>query len=336
MFKALAPRTDIAIDFGTDRTRLVQLSQDGLDATIEAAVEIDASPFALGASAADAAFQQALRHAIKRGGFSGRRCAITIPCSQHFIDTAELPSLAQDELQQGALWEAVDRFGLDREQLHVGVLPLARGTHSGSNHEHLLVGIRRDTAMALTDCLARLGLEPTRIEAASLAALRTAWRGMKMATAGGCFAVLHLEDGKAGLSVMLGSGLAFHRVFDWSPSSGSGSASDWIPVEGEDPGTTRVIRWYALAEEVLQCFRHVDRKFSGAWPSQLVLTGPASVDPALSTALASVCSVHTLSVGLPPGVQSGALDPMASGCVWSAGLGSALTARAGASSRRAA
>jgi len=338
MFKALAPRTDIAIDFGTDRTRLVQLSQNGLDASIDATAEFDDSPFAVSGSeiTIEPSFVQALRRALKSGGFAGRRCALTIPCSSLLVDTAELPSLAKDELLQGAIWEAVDRFGLDRDALHLGTLQLGGGSRSGGATEHLLVGIRRQVAMALTDCVARVGLEPSRIEAAPLAALRTAWRGMKMATAGGCFAVLHLEEGKAGLSIMSGAGLAFHRAFDWKPASSGDSQAEWIPVEGEDPGTARVFRWYGLAEETLQCFRHVDRKLGGAWPSQLVLTGPAATDPALTTALSSVCSVHALAVGLAPGVLQGVLDPMAAPCTWSAALGSALAGHASASGRRAA
>jgi len=316
----------------------VQLSQDGLDASIDAAAEFDGSPFAVSGSeiTIEPGFVQALRRALKSSGFAGRRCALTIPCSSLLMDTAELPSLAKDELLQGAIWEAVDRFGLDRTALHLGTLPLGGGSRSGGPTEYLLVGIRRQIAMALTDCVARVGLEPSRIEAASLAALRTAWRGMKMATAGGCFAVLHLEDGKAGLSIMSGSGLAFHRTFDWKPASSGESQADWIPVDGEDPGTARVFRWYGLAEETLQCFRHIDRKLGCAWPSQLVLTGPAATDPALTTALSSVCSVHALAVGLAPGVLQGVLDPMAAPCTWSAALGSALAGQSSGSGRRAA
>jgi hypothetical protein len=338
MFKALAPRTDIAIDFGTDRTRLVQLSLEGLDASIDAAAEFDDSPFAVSGAeiTIEPGFVHALRRVLKTGGFAGRRCALTVPCSALLVDTAELPSLAKDELLQGAIWEAVDRFGLDRDALHLGTLQLGSGSRSGGATEHLLVGIRRQVAMALTDCVARVGLEPSRIEAAPLAALRTAWRGMKMATAGGCFAALHLEEGKAGLSVMLGSGLAFHRAFDWKPASRGDAQSDWIPVGGDDPGTAQVFRWYGLAEETLQCFRHIDRKLGGVWPSQLVLTGPAATDPALTTALSSVCSVHALAVGLAPGVMQGVLDPMAAPCTWSAVLGSALTGHASGSGRRAA
>lgn len=338
MFKALTPRTDIAIDFGSDRTRLVQLSQDGMDATIDAAIELDATPFAGGSSEAviDAAFVPALRRALRAGGFAGRRCAITIPCQALLVDTAELPSLAREELVQGALWEAVDRFGLDRAELHLGTLPMGTGSRAGASVEHLLVGIRRSVALALTDCVARVGLEPTRIEASSLAALRTAWRGMKMATAGNCFAVLHLEERKAGLSIMSGSGLAFHRTFDWTPASQGDGQAGWIPLEGADPGTERVFRWYGLAEETLQCFRHVDKKLGGAWPTQLVLTGPAVNDPALTTALSSVCSVHALVVGLAPGVAQGVLDPMASTSAWSAALGSALAGQAADKGRRAA
>lgn len=279
-----------------------------------------------------------LRAALADGEFRGARCSLTLPASCFLTDTAPIAELEGKERMESLAWEAVDRFGLEREAMSVGALRLADPppppagqaplppTSPSAGPDHLLMAVRRTTVSAVVDPVIAAGLVPVRLECAALAGLRTAWAWWRRQGAGP-FGFVHVEPTCAWLLLVRDGTVAFQRAStgEYAPSIVAPAAADpnAIPVDMPLVGSgRRALKWSGLADEVLQCLRHVERKAPGQWPSGLMVSGPSSGDVELHATLESVCGVkvhpatcaglvHALPATLPPGTWAAALGAAA-------------------------
>ena len=231
-----------------------------------------------------------LKDALRGGGFSGRACAFALPSKSVFTECIEVPTLSTDELKESVWWSAVERLGADRSDIVAGHVPIRAGTLGGTRSEVLLVAARKATVNRALALLTGAGLEPRRAELGALASLRMVWNQMKAPAAGTNFAFLHLESDHATLAVLNQHGLLFHRAFAWESSADINP--DAIPVAGAED-ESHAWRWRQMAEEILLCLRHVERRAGGAWPEFMLLSGSLADEPGVATAIRSVCGAET-------------------------------------------
>ncbi|MDA0802312.1 MAG: hypothetical protein O2819_00940 [Planctomycetota bacterium] len=305
-FASLNPRTRIALDFGTDRLLASQSNRDPIRPAILAAGTVGSSIFHADPSLGEAASTQEgdeLRRMLRAAGFRGRECALTLPSSAFLCELAELPSSTDRELQESAAWEAVDHFGIEREELVTRTLPLATMSLAGNASPFLIVALRTSTALYASDVVAAAGLEPVRLEHAALAAIRTIWRRERVQSGSGQIAALHVEDAWATLAVLNRGGLvvfhsfAIHGASSASARSAAGkdlfaSPAGSIPLAG-DASSDADLSWHPFAEQVLTYLRHMERQRPGSWPERLVATGPGAARAGLLNAIESLCGINS-------------------------------------------
>lgn len=373
----------IAVDFGATSVRLLQVAGQHVTA-MELPCEIFASN--PGGDPDPGGLAADLVRVIAYGGFHGRRCAVTLPAGCFLIDTVSAPEVDDADRLESLRWDAVERFGVDSEDITVGSLPIrapqtafplpappgapanalpsapqgapADGAPppaapnatpaappspalahqiSASGAEHLLIALRRATAMNALDPLIRAELAPVRIESSALAGLRTTWAHWSRTTSEP-LAFVHIEPALATVLLARDGELLFHRAIPGvfavprSPTivsgashgghGGHGGHGDAIPVEMRAPAADRrAFRWSGLADEILQCLRYVERRGAGQWPTGLVTSGPCGGQVELLATLESICGVPSHSAS-----GAGVVDPLPatlSPSTWAAALGAA-------------
>ncbi|MBX3354520.1 MAG: hypothetical protein KF724_02345 [Phycisphaeraceae bacterium] len=335
----------LSVDFGVNSVRLLQVAGQHVKA-MELPCEIfSADPIAgtrdPGGLGAD------LTRVLASADFQGRRCAVTLPATCFLKDTVVLPDLDEADRAESLCWEAVDRFGVEHDEVTVGALRLRAGSgativgsiapdapapqspansaNSQAGCEHLLMALKRSTAMFALEPLLDAGLAPIRLESAALAGLRTAWTFWSR-TSHEPLAFVHIEPSQATVLLAREGELLFHReipgVFQTMRTINASADPDAIPMEVRSPATDRrAFRWSGLADEILQCLRYVERRGAGQWPGGLITSGPAAGQVELIATLESICGVPSQAA-----TASGVVDPLPatlSPCIWAAALGAA-------------
>lgn len=331
----------IAVDFGSTTVRLIQVAGQHVTA-MELPCEIFATDPVNGV-ADPGGLSTDLHRVIESGDFHGRRCAITLPATAFLTDTVLLPELDGDDRLDSLGWEAVDHFGVEHGEVSVGALRFRAGSNTinappanaatpaapastvPSGAEHLLLAVRRTTAMHALDPLLRAELVPVRLESAALAGLRTGWSHWSR-TSSDPLAFVHIEPTQATFLLARDGELLFHRAisgqFQTARSAASASDPDAIPMEARSLGADRrAFRWSGLADEILQCLRHVERRGAGQWPAGLIASGPCAGQVELLATLESICGVSSYAA-----TAAGVVDPLPatlSPSLWAAALGAA-------------
>lgn len=276
----------------------------------------------------------ALKALMRSGRIPKGRCVVTLPATGALTEMAQLPPLADHELEDTVTWEAVDRFGLDRSDVVSGHVPL-NSDRQGASRDLLLVAIRRATTMAIADLLARVELEPVRMELAPLAILRLA-RDAGAAQ----HALLHIESMRASIMVLQGGTLRYQRSFGWHPAeisaieamAGLGlhdSDDGSIPLVGEErmPAAPQSMRWREVAEEVLASLRHAERRTPGCWPERISVSGCGAAEPGLCEAIGAVCGTPTAPLCDSELISWPEGEPIEPHALWAGAVAAAAAAR---------
>lgn len=290
MFKSPCQRNLIAVEFDSNSLRLLQLAGNTTQPVVQAAHALSGIHWNSHQTNVDEGTVRRLRDAVRGGGFSGRACALALPSKSVFTECIEVPTLSTDELKETVSWTAVDRLCAERDEIVAGHIAIRNGTLGATRAEVLLVAARRATVNKAIALLTAVGLEPRRAELGAMAALRMAWNQIKAPAAGQTYAFLNLESDHATLAVLNQHGLLFHRAFSWESSADINPGA--IPMAGAED-ESHAWRWRQVAEEVLLCLRHVERRSGGAWPSVMLLSGALADEPGVATAVRSVCGAET-------------------------------------------
>ena len=302
----------IAVDFGRSSVRLLQLGSAGGAYRCQAAAEIPGVVFdGNGPRFEPEAMAERIQGTVRGLGFAGTRVSATVPAELFQVDIARMPSMNDAELAESVRFEALDRFGLGRDEAVVGFLRLG-GTVGGGN-EVLMMALPRSVADVAARTLATADTGAMRLEHAALAALRaiTRQRASECADPADArdYAMLHLEDRVATLVVLREGNVSFLRSIkgDWASAgmtmsrrtrAGRTSHGDIELYSADDAAAGTAWRWCSLAEESLRCLRHVERATGGWWPREVAITGPAATDPEAAATVESVCGVRT-SLAVP-------------------------------------
>ncbi|MEM6459758.1 MAG: pilus assembly protein PilM [Planctomycetota bacterium] len=128
----------------------------------------------------DAALGSAVREALGRGGFSGRRVVSVLPSSAVQSKNLRLPVMPADELDRAVQWEAADRFRMPEGQCVSTYLHAGRVTQGNETRQELIVmAAKRPAVDAHVAALGGAGLRPDAIDA-----VPTAWGRLLAARAG--------------------------------------------------------------------------------------------------------------------------------------------------------
>ena len=299
-FQSSNQRNLIAVECGANALRLLQLGGNAMNPVVQAITMLPGSGLNSQQSGSDEAMVRRIKEALRSGGFSGRSCALSLPAKSIMTECIEIPALANNEMKESVSWTAVDRLGVDRNEVVSGHLPIRAGTLGGATSEVLVVATRRNIVNRTAALLTEAGLEPRRAELGALAAMRLAWGQIKTTSNIPHFAFLHLESDQATLALLNANGLLFHRSFAWESSSNLNVGT--IPVAGEED-ESQAWRWRQLAEEILQCFRHIERRAAGSWPEFVTLSGALAEEPGVASAIRTVCGAETRLINIETSVD---------------------------------
>lgn len=261
-----------------------------------------------------------LRGAFASGGFTGRRCVVSLPRGDVRVQSVRLPRMPDEELRQAAVWEASQRFGFDRSAMEVDVIRTGAELQGGENREEiLLIAASHEAINRWIEPVLAAGLRPVAIETHFTALARA------FGDVGGTSRQVRtiVDVGATGSTVMIlrGDQIAFckpigiggehfdravadHLQMEVQAASELRSARLAAQVEGaadgqtlSDPSIERAeydaVRPLlgSFAKEVILCIRYYGVTFRGHPPRQLILTGGDGLEPRLGETLAEQCKI---------------------------------------------
>lgn len=343
----------VGIDFGSTAIKLLQVRclDDGTLRVVAAGrVENPGDP----ASPPERRLlSQHLRAALAAGGFSGRRCVLSLPRHIVRMQSVRLPKMPDAELRQAATWEASQRFGIDRTAMEVEIIRTGAELQGSENREEvLLIAAAHDAIHAWVEPVMLAGLRPVAIETHFTALARMLSRGQGARDG----ALAAIDVGTTGSTVMIlrddqiafckpiaiggehfDQAVAEHLQMDLrtarelrasriaaAAGPGAGAAEEGASIDRAVYDAVRPLL-SAFAKEVMLCISYYGVAFRGHPPRRLVLTGGAGLEPRLDQVLAEHCKIDViLDDELGEGVTAILSDRAGPGACWSVAGGLSL------------
>ncbi len=146
----------IAIDFGVDHIKLLQISTGDAPQSIAAtSVRVPESARS-DIGSRNAFLAEALPKAISEHGFKGKRVSCATPAFQSLIQNLQVTGEAGD-LDKLVNQQLLERFSIDAGRMVVRSLPVETG--GGSKHEVVCFAVRRGTVMGYVKLLKQVKLD---------------------------------------------------------------------------------------------------------------------------------------------------------------------------------
>ena len=311
----------VGIDIGTRAIKLLQLREHVRGPRVVGAGKVDMHGTDLGSGDTDALIEQ-LRGAFAAGGFTGRRCVVSLPRTEIRIQSVRLPRMPEQELRQAAMWEASQRFGFDRNAMEVDIIRTGAELQGGESREEvLLIAVPHEVINAWIEPVIAAGLRPVALETHCTALARTFSRHEK-GTASQPEVRVVVDVGASGSTVMIlrGDQIAFckpiaiggadfdravaqHLQIDvaaarelraerMAATAGPGSEGvDTDPsIERAEYDAVRPLLG-TFAKEVVLCTRYYGVTFRGHPPARLILTGGDGLEARLGEILQEQCKI---------------------------------------------
>jgi type IV pilus assembly protein PilM len=322
----------VGIDFGSRAIKLLQVRENGRGLRVIGAGSVDVPGGGSGSEDA-AALTDQLWGAFASGGFSGRRCVVSLSRNDVRVQSVRLPKMPDDELQQAAVWEASQRYGFDRGAMEVDVIRTGAELQGGENREEvLLIAASHEAINARLEPLMAAGLRPVAIET-HFTALARAFSRPSFSPSAGQEVRAVVDVGESGSTVIIlrGGQIAFckpialggelldravaeHLEMDVASArslraariaaahgqTGSGPITD-PSIERAEYDAVRALLG-SFAKEVMLCVRYYGVTFRGHPPHHLILTGGDGLEPRLDEALAQQCKLPVTFEHEGPGV----------------------------------
>ena len=255
-----------------------------------------------------ASLGESLRAAFVTGGFTGRRCAVSMPRSEIWTQLAKLPDMPDSELDEAVAWEAAERFGVPRETLECDWMR----TSGEGGKEIFIIAADRGRMQPRLDAVLAAGLRPVAVDTdfAGVARLFSRRFRRDVDADRGC-AILDVGQSGSGLLILRGRHIAFCKPvsiggrhldlrvserLDLEEGAAAGLRQARMNnTEALDPSTDGAVSEAArpvlaeLAREAMLCLRHFSVSVRGDRPDHLLLTGAHAAEPGLAELVQSTC-----------------------------------------------
>jgi type IV pilus assembly protein PilM len=357
----------VGVDFGTRSVRLLQVreQQNRLDVVGAAHVELPNDD----AASDREQLTQRLHSALGRGGFTGRRCVVSIPRDEVRVQSVRLPRMPAEELAQAAKWEAAQRFGFDREAMEADHICTGATLQSGDNREEVLLIASSHAALhRYLEPVMAAGLRPVAAEPHFSALARIFSRQYRRDSDRTVVrAIVEIGVSSSTVIIVRGDQIAFTKPIAIGGRDFNQALVEHLELEERAAAELRTSRIRAainggegalddsateraafeavrpllgdVVKEVVLCLRYYGVTFRGHPPERIILAGGDGLEPRLDTMLAQTCKipvvydeVSAVLEGLGRAIQQHLHRDGGPGTCWAIAAG--LSARGIVSSRR--
>jgi len=313
----------LGIDWGSQTIRMLQLRHHENELHVVGAAELPSpSNEELATEAVVKDFAQRLRGAFAGGGFTGRRCVVSLPRQEVCIQSVRLPKMPDGELHEAAAWEAAQRFGFDRSAMEIEALRTGASLQSGENREEvLLVAASHAVLKSRLDVIIQAGLRPVAVDT-DFAALARIYSRQFRREGDSHHVRAILDVGRSGSTVMIlrGNQIAFCKRIAIGGNDFDKAVAEHLQMETGAAGELRASRIVQslskndsasstdqsteravfdavrplmgdLVKEVTLCLRYYGVTFRGRPPVQIVVAGGDGLEPNLGDLLGNACKV---------------------------------------------
>lgn len=312
----------LGVDWGTSAIRMLQVRQQEGELHVVGAGEV---PLPTGAGADDASatkLSECIRATFASGGFTGRRCVVSLPREEVCIQSVRLPKMPDDELRQAAAWEASQRFGFDHGAMEIEALRTGASLQSGENREEvLLVAASHAVLKPRLKIIMDAGLRPLAVDT-DFAALARIFSRQHRREADLQHVRAVLDIGRSGSTLMIlrGSQVSFCKPLALGGGKFDEAVADHLQMDVAaaselragrilnattgsngaapiDPSTERAVYDAVrpligeLVKEVTLCLRYYGVTFRGRPPSQIIIAGGDGLEPNLGEMIGAACKI---------------------------------------------
>lgn len=312
----------IGLDIGASGIRMLQLTADGEDPTILAAVRYDLPSTVVDAADRRELSRRFIADALRRNPFHGRDVITALGPGEFQMKNIRLPRMPREELASAVSFEAAERFGFGETPTEVRFIPVGQVRHGNELKEEVIVFAAPqavvDDRLALIESLK---LKPVALDIAPCAVGRGFIRFLRRADDVNSVNVF-LEVGFRGASVIVtrGAELSFLKLIDIGGRhfneavakvlgvSDSDAADLRLRIMRESAGRSAVdgavaadmraavgdaVRPFVerLARDVQLCIRYCAVTFRGRKPQSLTLVGGEAHEPLLARLLREMIDV---------------------------------------------
>ncbi len=302
--RSKSARGPVGIDCGSDALRLLQLrgsARELVSAQLEVPIARSQPHLAVTKGESGAEWIRAAEDAAlewKRAGFRSRHFLLSIPSPRSQFQIVSLPSLAPQDFDRAACWEASDRFGMDHEDLSASALPTNAPATTDGKSEYLLVAAERSFVEAMLEPFLRRGLEPIAVEPRFASAARVASRqARRESDRSRVRGVVVVGREETTILVLRGDEIAFARELPLGSLAMDQAVSERLALSLDDAA---MLRWDAaetlqhshaaqaardasrgvlasIANEATMCFRYYSVRFRGGTPPVVLVLGDGDI-----------------------------------------------------------
>lgn len=311
----------LGVDWGTSAMRILQVRQQSAKLQVVGAGEVPLQDKEQNSEMDATRLTEHIRAAFATGGFTGRRCVVSLPRQDVCIQSVRLPKMPDDELHQAAAWEASQRFGFDHGAMEIAALRTGASLQSGENREEVLIiaashAVLKPRLKIIMDA----GLRPVAVDTHFAALGRIFSRQYRReADQQHVRAVLDLGRSGATLMILRGNQVSFCKPLSTNGAKFDEAVADHLQMDvaaaselragrilrrsnntnesNIDPSTERAVYEAVrplmsdLVKEVTLCLRYYGVTFRGRPPSQILISGGDGLEPNLGEMLSSACKI---------------------------------------------
>ena len=337
----------VGIDYGSDGVKMLQVREQGnaLEVIGASRIEtpllhtttpVDRAPAKLKLASSQVPVSshhnprdteqlaEQIHAAFIAGSFSGRKCVVSLARGDVQIQSLRLPKMPDDELRQTALWEASQRFSLDRNAIQVDFIRTGATLQGGEGKDEvILIVASHEAIQARLEPVLAAGLRPIAVDTGFGALTRLfSRRTRRDADRNRVRAVVEIGSTGSTVLILRGDEIAFCKPFNnisgrdfnravaehlqmeeraaaelRAARIASAFTGDEAPATTPDPATDRAVFEAVrplmgdLIKEVIVCLRYYGVTFRGHPPERIILTGGDGLEPRLGEMMAKACKV---------------------------------------------
>jgi type IV pilus assembly protein PilM len=315
----------LAVDLGSRGIRLLQVREHQRRLHVVGAARVDLPSGTLEEiqkpETSEAVTHQ-LQAAVTNGGFTGRRCVVSLPRSDVRLQSIRLPSMPEGELRQAALWEASQRFGFDRDAMEADYIRTGATLQSGESREEiLLIASSHASLHARLAPVLAAGLRPIAVDTDFSALARIFSRCYRRESDQSKVRMV-VEVGASGSTVLIlrGDQIAFAKTLAISGHDFNQAVAEHLQMDEVAAAELRAARIAAhvapqggeapveaatdravfeairplmgdLVKEIVLCLRYYGVTFRGHPPGRIILSGGDGLEPQLDATVQQACKI---------------------------------------------